>query len=40
MGPGESIPEADAYFRALREELESALVEGVILVKRQDVWIP
>ncbi len=31
------IPEADAYFRALREELESALVEGVILVERQDV---
>jgi hypothetical protein len=31
---------ADAYFRALREELQAALNEGVILVERQDVWIP
>lgn len=34
------VPEAEAYFRALREELESALAEGVILVERQEVWIP
>src|SRR5262245_23043197 len=34
------VPEAEAYFRALREELEDALVEGVILIERQDVWIP
>lgn len=34
------VPEADAYFRALREELEAALDEGVILVERQEAWIP
>jgi len=34
------VPEADAYFRALREELEAALDEGVILVERQEVWVP
>ncbi len=34
------VPEADLYFRALREELEEALDEGVILIHRQDVWIP
>ena len=34
------VPEAEAYFRALRHELEIALDEGVILVERQDVWIP
>ena len=34
------VAEADAYFRALRVELESALIEGVILVERQEVWIP
>ncbi len=34
------VPEADAYFRALREELEEVLDEGVILIHRQDVWIP
>jgi hypothetical protein len=32
--------EADAYFRALRRELEVALDEGVILVERQEEWIP
>jgi hypothetical protein len=34
------VPEAEVYFRALREELEVALDEGVILVERQTVWIP
>lgn len=34
------IAAAEAYFRALREELEAALVEGVILIERQEVWIP
>jgi hypothetical protein len=34
------LPEADAYFRALREELEDALDEGIILIERQEVWIP
>jgi hypothetical protein len=34
------VPEADAYFRALREELEEALDEGVILVERHEAWIP
>jgi hypothetical protein len=34
------VPEADAYFRALREEIEGALDEGVILVERQEAWIP
>jgi hypothetical protein len=34
------VPEADRYFRRLREELQSALDEGVILIERQDVWIP
>jgi hypothetical protein len=33
------LPEAEAYFRALKRELESALDEGVILVERQEVWI-
>jgi hypothetical protein len=31
---------AEAYFQALREELQAALDEGVILIERQDVWIP
>lgn len=34
------VPEADAYFRALRGELEAALDEGVILILRQEAWIP
>jgi hypothetical protein len=34
------VTEAEAYFRALREELQTALDEGVILVERQEVWIP
>jgi len=34
------VPEADPDFRALREELEKALDEGVILVERIEVWIP
>jgi len=34
------VAEADAYFRALREELEEALEEGVILIERQEAWIP
>jgi hypothetical protein len=34
------VPEADAYFRALREELQEALDEGVILVERHEAWIP
>jgi hypothetical protein len=34
------VPQADAYFRALRKELQTALQEGVILVERHDVWIP
>jgi hypothetical protein len=34
------VPEADAYFRALRGELEVALNEGVILIVRQEGWIP
>jgi hypothetical protein len=33
-------PAADRYFRALRNELQDALDEGVILVERQVVWIP
>jgi hypothetical protein len=28
------------YFRALREELQNALAEGVILIERQEAWIP
>ena len=34
------LSQADAYFRALRQELEDALAEGVILVERQEGWIP
>jgi hypothetical protein len=34
------VSQSDAYFRALREELEAALDEGVILVERVQVWIP
>jgi hypothetical protein len=34
------VPLADAHFRALRRELEEALEEGVILVERQEAWIP
>jgi hypothetical protein len=34
------VSEAEAYFRALREELQAALDEGVILVERQEEWIP
>jgi hypothetical protein len=33
-------PAADRYFCALRNELQDALDEGVILVERQLVWIP
>jgi hypothetical protein len=33
-------PAANQYFRALRNELQAALDEGVILVERQTVWIP
>ena len=33
-------PAADRYFGALRNELQDALDEGVILVERQLVWIP
>jgi hypothetical protein len=33
------LPEAEAYFRALKRELETARDEGVILVERQEVWI-
>lgn len=28
---------SDQYFRALRDELQDALAEGVILIERQDV---
>jgi hypothetical protein len=34
-----AIRAADEYFLALRDELGAALVEGVILVERQDVTI-
>jgi hypothetical protein len=34
------MSEAEAYFRALREELQVALDEGVILIERLEVWIP
>jgi hypothetical protein len=34
------VAEADAYFRVLRQELEDALQEGVILIVRQEAWIP
>jgi hypothetical protein len=34
-----AIRAADDYFIALRDELADALVEGVILVERQDVTI-
>ncbi|SRR6266536_1693129 len=34
------LSQSDTYFRALREELETALDEGVILVERVQVWIP
>lgn len=34
------VPASEAYFRALRKELESALDEGIILIERQEVWIP
>ncbi len=30
---------SDTYFRALRRELEEALVEGVLLIERQDVTL-
>jgi len=33
-------PVPDRYFRALRNELQDALDEGVILVERQVIWIP
>ncbi len=31
---------ANKYFRTLRNELQDALDEGVILIERQVVWIP
>jgi hypothetical protein len=34
------VSRSDSYFRALREELETALDEGVILVERVQVWAP
>jgi hypothetical protein len=34
-----AVRASDDYFHALREELADALVEGVILVERQDVTI-
>jgi hypothetical protein len=33
------VQEADDYFRALRRELQEALLEGVILVERQQVTL-
>jgi hypothetical protein len=33
------IQESDDYFRALRQELEDALQEGVILIERQQVTL-
>jgi hypothetical protein len=33
------VQEADDYFRALRQELQEALLEGVILVERQQVTL-
>jgi hypothetical protein len=33
------IPESDRYFRALQIELQEALVEGVILIERQEVFL-
>jgi hypothetical protein len=33
------IQESDDYFRALRQELQQALAEGVILVERQPVTL-
>jgi hypothetical protein len=36
----EQTPEMNIYFRALREELQTALDEGVILVERLETWIP
>jgi hypothetical protein len=33
------IQESDDYFRALRQELQEALGEGVILIERQDVTL-
>ena len=33
------VQEADDYFRALRRELEAALLEGVILVEKQQVTL-
>jgi hypothetical protein len=33
------LREADAYFRALQQELRQALDEDVILVERQEVWL-
>jgi hypothetical protein len=34
-----AVPASDAYFLALQQELADALVEGLILVERQDVTI-
>lgn len=33
------VQEADDYFQALRQELQEALVEGVILIERQQVTL-
>jgi hypothetical protein len=33
------VQESDDYFRALRKELEEALLEGVILIERQEVTL-
>lgn len=33
------LPGSDRYFRALQEELQSALAEGVILIEKQEVLL-
>jgi hypothetical protein len=33
------VQEADDYFRAIRQELQDALQEGVILIERQQVTL-
>ena len=33
------VPESAEYFRALRRELQEALLEGVILIERQHVTL-
>jgi hypothetical protein len=36
---GAPVQDTDDYFRALRQELEEALLEGVILIERQQVTL-